>query len=263
MLTDGEETTSTETVSTEPQIEQPDLSANAKLIEIYESGIADARARAERAERDLAALRQQQQAPPAEPKMDNNEFWANAAENVSRIVETALDKRIKPLTDYVAETRGANEYDRIKDKLRNNPNFRDKFADVEPYLDEVMKTTAVSDANVNAAALSIVGALAIGQLKPMVKNTGGRNAGDPPPVPPNPSTTKNDSAMMPAHLRPSGPSVTQQQQQKKERRPLTELEKRIARETRMTDDEYLDELEVEGPMQIHDLIPKSKEEKKK
>jgi hypothetical protein len=252
MLTDGEENTSTETPSTEMPPVSDD--SQARLLTLYETGMQEARQRADRLERQLAQM-QQAPAKVEEPPMDNNAFWQDSAKNIERIVEKALDARIKPLTDFVAETRGTTRYEQIKTGLRSNPGFRDKMEQIEPYLDEVMRTTEVTEANVNTAALSIIGALATGQLKaPDIK----RPAGSAPPNPQNPSNAKNDAPMMPAHLRPSGPSITPTAP-KKERRELTELEERIRREQKMTKDEYLDELEDQGPMVIESLMPRKKE----
>ena len=254
MLTDGEETTSTEETPTENAPPVSDDS-QARLLNLYETGMQEARQRADRLERQLAQMQQQPAAPKVEdPPIDNNAFWQDSAKNIERIVEKALDARIKPLTDFVAETRGTTRYEKIKESLRMNPGFKDKMDTIEPYLDEVMRTTEVTEANVNTAALSLIGAMATGQLKPTEIK---RATGAPPPNPPNPSNTKNDAPMMPAHLRPSGPSATPVQQ-KQARRDLTELEERIRREQKMTKDEYLDELENQGPMVIESLMPRKK-----
>jgi hypothetical protein len=256
MLTDGEGTENADGgVSTDGGMPAVSDDSQARLLTLYETGMIEARQRADRLERQLAEM-QRAPAPTPEAPMDNNAFWQDSARNIENIVNKALDARIKPLTDFVAETRGATKYDQIKDGLRKNPGFKDKMDSIEPYLDEIMKTTEVSEQNVNTAALSIIGAMATGQLKPAeVRNN--RPAGAPPPTPQNPSTTKNDATMMPAHLRPSGPSVNNAPV-KKERRDLTELEERIRREQRMTKDEYLDELEDQRPMVIESIMPKKK-----
>lgn len=257
MTTDGEGTTEEAVIEKVDDAVAPVDDSNAKLLQMYETGMLEARQRANNLEAQLREI-QTQRMPPNEPlkSMDNNEFWANSAENIAKIVDQALDKRIKPLTDFVNETKGGNKYAQIKDRLRNDPGFKDKFSDIEGYLDEVMRTTEVTEQNVNTAALSIIGAMATGRLKAPAP-VEFRKAGDPSPLPQNPSTTKNDATQMPAHLRPSGPS-SKPVETKKMRRPLTELEERIRREQRMTADEYLDELDNGGPMVIESILPKKK-----
>lgn len=256
MLTDDNEG-ATDTTTDDGSGGAPPVSddSQAKLLTLYETGMQEARQRADRLERQLAEV-QRNNATPKTPEvpMDNNTFWQDSAGNIARIVDEKLQAAIKPLTDFVAETRGNSRYEQIKNSLRANPGFKDKMEAIEPYLDEVMKTTEITEANVNTAALSIVGAMATGQLKtPEIR----RPNGAPPPTPANPSTTKNDAPMMPAHLRPSGPSVTPAAV-KKERRDLTELEERIRREQKMTKDEYLDELEDSKPMVIESIMPRKK-----
>lgn len=254
MTTDGEGTTEEAVIEKVDDTVAPVDDSNAKLLQMYETGMLEARQRANNLEAQLREMQTQRVTSPEPLKsMDNNEFWANSAENIAKIVDQALDKRIKPLTDFVNETKGGNKYAQIKDRLRNDPGFKDKFADIEGYLDEVMRTTEVNEQNVNTAALSIIGAMATGRLKaPEI-----RKAGDPSPLPQNPSTTKNDATQMPAHLRPSGPS-SKPAESEKVRHELTELEERIRREQRMTKDEYLDELDNGGPMVIESILPKKK-----
>lgn len=176
---------------------------------------------------------------PAAPSKDdlNKQFWTDP----TTVVRGMLDEMIKPLTDFVGQTKATTAYDRIKQELRNDPSYARILNNpkAEAVLDQLMQSQKeINRDTVSLAIMSTAGAIAMGRLpdislddKP-ANNGGGNN-----------DTTRTQSQAttmtLPPHLRPSAPRAPDGTQTQVKLRELTENEERMRRESGMTHADFL------------------------
>lgn len=172
--------------------------------------------------------------PPPDPEKQKAEFFNNPHNTVQEIVRKELKEAIAPLQDFVSNLSSETAYNKIKQQVRAEfGNVWDNA--VENAVDQVMLSgkVAVTVDNVRATTVQAIGLKSLGRLP-------GSNV-QQPPAPQN--NQDNNNMITPPHLRPSNPP-SPQNNNNKPKRALTENERRIARENRMTDEEYLSWLEV-------------------
>lgn len=201
---------------------------NAEILSAYNALLGDkARENAE-LQRRLAALEAERNAPPPKTAEEQSrEFFERPLD----LIRSEIDRSVKPLNDFVAKAKRDSDYAALKTQMRADPRFT-RLSEIETDFDAMMASSPLEPNTMIGAYYAVLGmAVATGKLTatPTPKE-------DPPP--PTPTLTT------PPHLRPTNntpaPAPT-----KTATRQLTENEKRVARLNRMTDEEYLKELE--GP----------------
>lgn len=206
-----------------------------------------------------------------EPSVDdqNQEFWKNPVGVMNKLIQAELQKTVGPLNERLTRDSTLTAYDRAKLTLKTQ--YADIWGSIEPYVDQfVQQATSqgmeVNDQLMNVAALTASGAYYRGQIPgatPGAPNPNPTPAPVTPATPPNPNPAPQTPASVftPPHLRPSAPVIPGQEPQKVERRQLTENERRLARERKQTDEQYLDWLEVPPEGVIHSSLGKPEKPK--
>jgi hypothetical protein len=215
-----EEPAPTPTPAPTPEPAQPPanlLSAYSAVLGEKDQEIARLRAQVEQTQRTPE--------PTLTPEEQSKQFFETPLDLIRKEIANA----VKPLNDFVAVTKRDTEYANLKTQMRADPRFN-RLSEIEARFDAMMKTSPLDPNTMIGAYYAILG---------MMVSTG-ELSNTPTPTPtPTPASAVNT----PAHLRPS--SVTPAATPKPTRRQLTENEKRLARASNLTDDQYLDELE--GP----------------
>lgn len=206
-------------------------------------------------------------APPVDPpktkEEEDKEFWDSPRD----MIRKELSEAIKPMQDFITEqnqksvvSEAKDEYQTIKAKYKLDPRFTDLFRVAEAHIDSLMANQAPVEGNMLAVLYGIRGAIALGDI-PGVSL-------EPTPVPVDPNvpqpvapvapqpTPGVTSAMLPAHIRPSPPTTVPGQPPVVQRRELNENERRLARESGLTPDQYLDLQELPADkVATHQLNP--------
>lgn len=177
--------------------------------------------------------------PADDPDEGRQQFYADPVGTIRKEIR----ETIQPLMDFVSSMKVSGKRDDLLKRFKANPKFADALSD--PQIESVVLelTSRVPEENLNdetiqASIIQAYGAQRLGLLP----NSPNNNS-----TPPTREESVNRQPA-PAHMRPS-PAPPNIPNQPNKRRPLTELEKRLARENRMSDDEYLDWLE-ESPSTV-------------
>lgn len=176
---------------------------------------------------------------PSEAEM-NQEFWKNPTGVMNRLIKDELNRTVGPLNERLSRESAMSEYDRAKLKLKEQ--YSDIWDQISPSIDAFINQATsqgveLNEQLMNVAALTASGMLYRGQIpgvSPVKKEE------------PNPTKEEGKPATVftPPHLRPSAPMIPGAEPEKKEHRQLSENERRIARERRLTDEQYLAWLDV-------------------
>lgn len=188
-------------------------------------------------------------AAPAAPQPSDEEerqnFYNRPVATTRQMIQEELDRTIKPLTDFVQQMRGGTESEKIMSRLKVDPRFAPHWdAAVENAVNSVIARLSpdqINEQTIQSTIIQALGLKSIGQLAPVPGSPA--PSAPPAPAPSNPPTNGNPPVSSPPHMRPSAPPGPNANQPVR-RRQLTENEKRLAREKRMTDDVYLDWIEM-------------------
>ena len=104
-----------------------------------------------------------------------------------------------------------------------------------------MANTDPIEGNLLAVCYGVKGAIISGDLPGITLEAPAPTPAVPTPQPPAPGVDPN---MMPAHLRPSAPPATPGGQTPTQHREMTENERRLMRESGMTEDQWFDLMEL-------------------
>lgn len=177
---------------------------------------------------------------PVDPEKQKVDFFNKPHDVVREIVQAELRSAIQPLQEFVQGFRAESTYDKLKNAFRNDSRFQPYWdAAVESAVDSVMLSgkVEVNTANMQSAIIQAIGLKNLGML-PGATAPSVNQPGTATPVQPN-----NQNMVNPPHLRPSSPPPPSNNPRQPVRQ-LTENERRLARENHMTDQEYLDWIEV-------------------
>jgi hypothetical protein len=169
------------------------------------------------------------QLPPKSVEDEAKEYFTSPR----TVIREELKETVKPLVDFVSSFRQENEYEKIKNRLRADPQFKRVLEIGEAYIDQSMQGQPVSEDAVRAVALSVAGAAALGMLP-------GASITETQPKP----KQQGGNVNIPPNIRPSAPP--QSPEPKQTVRELTENERRLARENKMSPEEYLAWLEADS-----------------
>lgn len=149
----------------------------------------------------------------------NAEYFSKPAETISRMISEEVTRTISPIAQKFEQFTRGQSYLALKSNYRQIPNFNL----IEANVDQIMANLEPTAANMNGAIQ-----MAIGQL-----TLQGHQFITPvaPQVPNNPVT--------PPNLPPSPPPAPVLQSNNANKITLTELQKRVARENNMTDEQYI------------------------
>lgn len=185
--------------------------------------------------KQLEAQQQQKQEPELTPDAQKNRFFNEPM----TVLREEIQKTIAPLVQFTQTFQNQQVYDKIKNRFRVDPRFKDIFPSVESTVDHIMSQSEVTEQNVNAAVLSAIGMYTTGLIPTTNQQTSSRSA-----APQNPQSQQKRDVVTPPHLRPAAPA-SPSGEKKKEGRELTENERRLARASKMTDEQYLNFIDVD------------------
>jgi hypothetical protein len=200
--------------------------------------------------RIIQGLQNQSTAPtpaPAPSAEDlKTQFYNDPVNTTRSIVEEALNRTIAPLNDFVRGLRiEGSPYDRLMSKFRADARFAPVLQDphVLAAVERIMGAAELNEVNMQSAIVHAMGLKSMGLLGTIVEAPAGTPAPTPAPAPAAPTPTP--STVLPPHVRPSAaPTPAGANGGQPRARQLTETEKRLARENRMTDEQYLKWLET-------------------
>ncbi len=182
---------------------------------------------------DLTRRMQQVEATPpkTEEKISSSEFFAEPA----AAIENLLEKQIKPLREEVAEAKRLATAPAAREGLRRE--FPD-WDQVEPYVDHLLQQQDFPDPT-NPGLLKTLYYTAKGLMVSSGVDIGSP-AAQPPHAPQGVVPGQAPPGMAPPQHRASTPPPPPRTPgETAPARQLTELEKRLAREWKMSDEEYL------------------------
>jgi hypothetical protein len=192
-----------------------------------------------------------QQQPQSQPQDDD--FLSNGR----AIIAEEIEKRLQPFGQFIQQQQAQTVYGQLKEQFKKHPNFSQFFAipNAELTLDQQVAQMPPATVNVQSVAGLISQIFGFMTLNGQVQQNQG-NFQQPINLPVNqPSNQSNPMpSNNPPHLRPSAPPMPSGGGQNltpkgNSRRQLTELERRLARENRMSDDDYIDFLN-EDPTRV-------------
>lgn len=179
----------------------------------------------------------------------------------AQLIAREVRNQVSPLLQEFQGFRVNQEqqtYQTIKNNFRNLPAFSPFFAQLEPYLDQEMQGKAVTVENVQDSLAKIIGRFQMqNALNPQpIQQNQSQNTQQPLNTQQN-NMPNNNQQNLPAHLRPSAPPLPNRNGNQNltpggnPRRPLSELEKRVARENKLNEDQYIDWISVDPMNVIH------------
>lgn len=175
------------------------------------------------------------QAPPAPTDADKNKrFFDDPVPTTRALIKEEISAAIKPLLDFVGSVGPRTEYDRVKSELKSDPQYARIFEKAERHIDEAVSKMPGTPTrqSVAAAALAIYGAAAAGLLPEL---------NFMPSPAPSPTSPVPGAAPMsvPAHLAPSAAPGPSGPSRPAETYEFSEAERRVMRETHMSEEEFL------------------------
>lgn len=187
--------------------------------------------------------------PPAPPEAEitAEEYYKDPIAAQRRLINEALERTVKPLANEFYKMQAFSRLDQIIGQFKNDARFSPQWDNgVEQYVrNEAARLNPdhLNEQNVGAIVLVAIGMKASGLLAgstptsaPAPKNN------NPTPTPS--STVPNRSDIVPPYLAPSSTPSADSNSNSKKRRELNEHELRLAREKKMTPEQYLDWLDV-------------------
>lgn len=213
---------------------------------IYESNRLrqEAETRAANAERALS--QRTEETNNSQIKLDPN-VMLNEPEKFAARINQDIQRQTAPLNEFVAQQRKQQEYVMNKNRVRmTNPNIAPAFpigGPIEQQLDQAFLSQPNFDISENGIFLkitSMVGTLLLsGALNNNQNNNNNQNQNQNQNNNQNNNSNNNQNNqnnMMPPHLRPSGTAIHQNNNNQNVQ--LNENERRIARESGMTNEEF-------------------------
>lgn len=206
---------------------------------LYNAALQEASQRAARAEAEAERLRNTQPAAPATtPEQDRQEFF----DNPRKLIREEMNQIIRPLNEFQQRYTKQEIYNQFLQKAQNLPGYR--FIS-NPLVQQGLANAANQMTNLTEEALTgsynmIVGYLfSTGQLNETPAPAPAPTNPNPTPAPP----TNNPPVQPPPNPKPSAPLPPVNNNQPK-RRQLNEHEKQLARFNNMSEEDYLDFLEM-------------------
>jgi hypothetical protein len=194
----------------------------------------------------------------------------------AQLIERAVAAQVAPLTQQFDQFRLSQEqqtYNSIKNTFRQYPQLTQIFPQLEPYLDREMQGKPVTVDNVQKSLATVIGTLQMQMaLNPQSFQQNPQqqqfNTNQNPNMNQNPNQNQNQNPQnqnLPPHLRPSAPPLPNRNGNANvtpngnPMRPLSELEKRVAREQRppLTDAQYIDWISESPSNVVHSQIGKT------
>lgn len=202
-------------------------------------------------EQRLNALQAQvNQAPQSNQQHnpENDDFLSNGRS----IVGEEIDRRLQPFASWMQQQQTQSMYTTLKEQFRRHPTFSAFFniPQAETLLDQ--QALQMLPANVNTQSIAglisqIYGYMQLNNMVPQVPVVTNNPPQQFTPTIQNPPIQQPTSNMntIPPHLRPSAPPMPSNGGQNltpkgNQMRPLTELERRLARENHLDDAGYID-----------------------
>jgi hypothetical protein len=219
--------------------------------QLYGEALREAEGKRKTLERELEELR----AKASQPSIPDEEL------KPADLIAREVGKQVKPLIDQFTQFRlsqSGNEYQNIKNQFRTLPQFAPFFSQLEPYIDQEMQGKEINTQNVQNAIAVVIGRVQMqAALNPQTVQQIPQTQLPNQPVN---NTPQNTNQNLPAHLRSSAPPLPNRQPNNNltpngnPRRQLTELEKRVAREQRLSEDQYIDWISEPNENVIHSKI---------
>lgn len=188
------------------------------------------------------------------------EFFNDPVEANRRLIREELQSTVAPLVEFVNQLKGGTKTDELVNRFKNDVRFSGMWDnDVEAFVRNQVKNVSADQLNDNVFGTVVVSAIGM-KATGILPKANGNGFADPssrntPAPAPNPNPTPMPTT--PPHMRPSAPpGPSGNPEGKKKARELTELERRLARERRMTDAEYLEWLEVPATDVVNSAIGK-------
>jgi len=159
---------------------------------------------------------------PTTPTATNDEYWNNPAEFIRSTIQRELRETIKPFQQNLEVDSRQRKYQEAKALIRNSIPY---FNQIESEVDTVMTSSNLDPTpqNLQLAISIVLGARQMNNRPLTLDST--------------PSPTSTPQPVIPPNLPPSAPPPPVPHPVNQVA-PLTELERRIARERNMTDEEY-------------------------
>ena len=203
--------------------------SNQDIIRLYDQVLREQ-------QQELARLRQEREERNKPAPLSADEQKQRFFSNPMDVLREEISNAVKPLMDFTQTFKQQSEYDKLKDKYRNDPRYSQLFPHIESYVDQILANSEKNEQTLRTAVLVAIGAAQTGEIKIPVGNNGGRQTA-PQNTPPNNNNQNPNNMTVPAHLRSTPPAVPVNNNNN-QKPVLTELEKRLARERGMSEDEW-------------------------
>lgn len=180
--------------------------------------------------------------PPPDLTKLNKDFFQAPHTEMQKLIRTELEATVKPLIEFKEQVQGQNEYDRVKNKFKGNPKFKEFIAQpgVEEMIDSAMAGNQPTENAVYGVIAGIKGAMELGDIpKP-----GGQQ-------PPAGGGRSPSDISVPPHLRPSAPPLPEGKEKVDDKMKArvdaaTENERRLAKENHMSIEQYFEFQSLDG-----------------
>ena len=169
---------------------------------------------------ELNRRHEESQLPPVSEPIPADEYYTDPDAATRRIISEELARTTAPIAKDFAEMRESRIFDEMRSQYGD-------FGDLEPYIREAVRGHEVSKGNLMTAYLSVRGARGLGIVP-------GLDAG---PSQEQPKTQSKVPLSVPPHQRPGSPPPAKP---KVTKRPLNEEERLMARNMKLTEDEFRD-----------------------
>lgn len=192
--------------------------------------------------------------PPEKVDEKNKRFW----DNPTAVLQEALDETVKPLREFVTEVKSGTAYDKLRARYAQDPRFKSLFdnAKVAGMIDELMSKNSPTDGAMKAVIFGVRGAIELGEIPGITLETKEtdeqKKARESKEEDERKRASRGKEDMtIPPHLRPSSaPGPTREKEDarvakyKEMADNADENQRRLARENRMTLEQYFESLDV-------------------
>jgi hypothetical protein len=202
-------------------------------------------------EQRLQSILQNQTQNNNQNQNNNNNQNDDFISNGRNIIAEEIEKRLAPFSSFVQKQEAQTAYNGLKEQFKKHPTFAPFFniPQAESMLDQQAANLTLANVNMQSVAgliSQIYGYLQLNNMVPQPQfNQPQINNQPQQPINNQPMNNNNNNPIQPPYLRPSAPPAPTNNglnltPKGNVRRQLSELERRIARENRLSDDDYID-----------------------
>jgi hypothetical protein len=195
VVSSAEPEATTTTSTKDPTVQPTKTEAEKRLEQIVAAQQAIIKSNKESVDQMQQRLDALEKGPPASPEETSQAYYKDPIGETRKLIQAELKETIAPLQDMLKTSTSKSDYEKEKDKLRNDPHYKLLFERGEHYIDALMEKQEPTEQNLTLVLMGLLGAAQVGKvdidLTPTTETT---------------TTPESTTVINPPHMSPSAPT---------------------------------------------------------